>query len=52
MNELKLISLFGWLAMLFIAWTISLNRKKFPWRTVIWGAGHQCDGFHAVRAFF
>jgi CNT family concentrative nucleoside transporter len=41
MNELKLISLFGWLAMLFIAWTISLNRKKFPWRTVIWGAGLQ-----------
>jgi CNT family concentrative nucleoside transporter len=41
MNELKLISLFGWLAMLFVAWTISLNRKKFPWRTVIWGVGLQ-----------
>ena len=35
--EPKLISLFGWLTMLSVAWAISLNRKKFPWRTVIWG---------------
>ncbi len=41
MNELKFISLFGWFAMIFFAWTISLNRKKFPWRTVIWGVGLQ-----------
>jgi concentrative nucleoside transporter, CNT family len=39
--ELKLISLFGWFAMIAVAWAISLNRKKFPWRTVIWGVGLQ-----------
>jgi concentrative nucleoside transporter, CNT family len=39
--EPKLISLFGWLTMLGIAWAISYNRKKFPWRTVIWGIGLQ-----------
>ncbi len=39
--ELKLISFFGWLTMLSIAWAISFNRKKFPWRTVIWGTGLQ-----------
>ena len=41
MNELKLISLLGWPAMLLLAWAISYNRKKFPWRTVIWGLGLQ-----------
>src|SRR5882724_13001282 len=39
--ELKVISFFGWLTMLAIAWAISFNRKKFPWRTVIWGVGLQ-----------
>ena len=39
--ELKLISLFGWLTMIAAAWAISFNRKKFPWRTVIWGIGLQ-----------
>ena len=39
--EPKLISFFGWLTMLSIAWAISYNRKKFPWRTVIWGTGLQ-----------
>ena len=39
--ELKFISLVGWLAMISIAWAISFNRKKFPWRTVIWGIGLQ-----------
>jgi CNT family concentrative nucleoside transporter len=39
--ELKLVSLFGWLVMLATAWAISFNRKKFPWRTVIWGVGLQ-----------
>jgi CNT family concentrative nucleoside transporter len=33
----KFISLLGWLTMLSVAWAISFNRKKFPWRTVIWG---------------
>ena len=37
----KFISLFGWLTMLSVAWAISYNRKKFPWRTVIWGVGLQ-----------
>jgi concentrative nucleoside transporter, CNT family len=39
--ELRFISLFGWFAMLSIAWAISYDRKKFPWRTVIWGVGLQ-----------
>jgi CNT family concentrative nucleoside transporter len=39
--ELKFISLFGWLTMIAAAWAISFNRKKFPWRTVIWGIGLQ-----------
>ena len=41
MNELKLISLLGWPAMLLLAWAVSYNRKNFPWRTVIWGLGLQ-----------
>jgi CNT family concentrative nucleoside transporter len=39
--ELKLISLFGWFTMIAVAWAISFNRKKFPWRTVLWGIGLQ-----------
>ena len=39
--ELKLISLTGWFTMIAVAWAISFNRKKFPWRTVIWGVGLQ-----------
>jgi len=39
--ELRFISLFGWFTMILIAWTISYNRKLFPWRTVIWGLGLQ-----------
>jgi len=39
--DLKFISLLGWLTMLSVAWAISFNRKKFPWRTVIWGVGLQ-----------
>ena len=34
-------NLFGWLAMLLFAWGVSYNRRKFPWRTVIWGLGLQ-----------
>jgi len=41
MSSLNLISLLGWPAMLLLAWAISLNRKKFPWRTVLWGMGLQ-----------
>ena len=25
--------------MIATAWAISYNRKKFPWRTVLWGLG-------------
>ncbi len=39
--ELKFISLCGWLAMIAVAWSISFNRKAFPWRTVLWGIGLQ-----------
>jgi CNT family concentrative nucleoside transporter len=39
--ELKLISFFGWITMIGVAWAISYNRKNFPWRTVIWGIGLQ-----------
>ena len=39
--EPRLISFLGWLVMIAAAWAISLNRKKFPWRTVVWGLGLQ-----------
>src|ERR1700731_640186 len=34
---LQLISVLGVVAMLACAWLLSNNRKRFPWRTVIWG---------------
>lgn len=37
MSNLAFISLFGWVTMIFLAWFISYDRKRFPWRTVIWG---------------
>jgi CNT family concentrative nucleoside transporter len=40
-HELHFTSLFGWVTMLLLAWAISYNRKKFPWRTVLWGLGLQ-----------
>jgi CNT family concentrative nucleoside transporter len=39
--ELRLISFLGWFTMIAAAWTISYNRKLFPWRTVAWGLGLQ-----------
>ncbi len=39
--HLKLISLFGLVVLLGVAWACSTNRKKFPWRTVVWGLGLQ-----------
>jgi CNT family concentrative nucleoside transporter len=39
--ELRLISFLGWLTMIVVAWTVSYNRKLFPWRTVAWGLGLQ-----------
>jgi len=41
MTHLHFANLFGWVAMLLLAWAISYNRKMFPWRTVIWGLGLQ-----------
>jgi len=39
--ELKVISFFGWFAMIAVAWAISYDRKLFPWRTAIWAIGLQ-----------
>ena len=39
--QLKLIGLFGLVVFLALAWAISSNRKRFPWRTVLWGLGLQ-----------
>jgi concentrative nucleoside transporter, CNT family len=33
----QFISLFGLVAFVFVAWTISSHRRLFPWRTVLWG---------------
>ena len=39
--HLKLVSLVGLCAFLLFAWLMSTNRKRFPWRTVVWGLGLQ-----------
>jgi concentrative nucleoside transporter, CNT family len=39
--QLKLISLFGLVVFVAIAWGMSSNRKLFPWRTVLWGLALQ-----------
>ena len=39
--ESRLISLLGLMGMLLIAWAGSLNRKRFPWRTVLCGLALQ-----------
>jgi concentrative nucleoside transporter, CNT family len=39
--HLKLISLLGLVVLIAVAWAFSANRKKFPWRTVLWGVGLQ-----------
>ena len=43
MNELGLrcVSALGLIAMIAIAWAFSLDRKRMPWRTVLWGLGLQ-----------
>ena len=38
---LKLISLLGLVSMVAVAWVLSVDRKRFPWRTVWWGLGLQ-----------
>jgi concentrative nucleoside transporter, CNT family len=39
--DLKLISLLGMIVMIALAWACSLNRKQFPWRTVVCGLALQ-----------
>jgi CNT family concentrative nucleoside transporter len=39
--QLKLIALSGLVVFLGLAWLASLDRKRFPWRTVLWGVGLQ-----------
>ncbi len=37
----KLVSLLGLVSFIAIAWALSTDRKRFPWRTVLWGLGLQ-----------
>jgi CNT family concentrative nucleoside transporter len=39
--QLRLISCLGLIVFIALAWAISLNRKSFPWRTVLWGLALQ-----------
>lgn len=39
--SLRLVSALGLIVIIAIAWAMSANRKRFPWRTVIWGMGLQ-----------
>lgn len=39
--ELRLISLLGLVVFIGLAWVCSVNRRRFPWRTVVWGLGLQ-----------
>ena len=38
---LRLVSFFGLLVMLLLAWTLSERRREVPWRLVFWGTGLQ-----------
>lgn len=38
---LRLVSLSGIFVLLTLAWTLSVNRRQFPWRTVFWGVALQ-----------
>ena len=37
----RLVSLFGLVVLIALAWALSNNRRLFPWRTVLWGIGLQ-----------
>jgi len=39
--QLKLVAVLGLITFLGLAWAISSNRNRFPWRTVLWGLGLQ-----------
>jgi hypothetical protein len=38
---LRLVSLFGLVALIVLAWALSNNRRRFPWQTVFWGLALQ-----------
>jgi len=51
-NELapRLVSATGFVAMIAIAWAFSRDRRRFPWRPVLWGGGIQLAlGFALLR---
>lgn len=33
----QVVAVFGYFVMILLAWLISLNRRRFPWRIVLWG---------------
>jgi CNT family concentrative nucleoside transporter len=35
------VAIFGYVMMVVLAWLISLNRRQFPWRVVLWGTALQ-----------
>src|SRR5688572_30553548 len=37
----RLISLFGLVVIVACAWALSSDRRRFPWRTALWGLGLQ-----------
>ena len=39
--QLKLVSLLGLVVLIAVAWGLSSDRRRFPWRTVAWGLGLQ-----------
>jgi CNT family concentrative nucleoside transporter len=39
--HLRFISLLGLISFITLAWLLSYNRRRFPWRTVLWGVGLQ-----------
>ncbi len=41
MSPTNLVSLLGMVVLLALAWALSNNRRRFPWRTVLWGLGLQ-----------
>jgi concentrative nucleoside transporter, CNT family len=46
----NLVSLFGMFVLIGLAWTISEDRRRFPWRVVIWGLALQLAfGFLVLR---
>lgn len=39
--ELRVVSLLGLVTMVLLAWSVSADRRRFPWRTVGWGLALQ-----------